>query len=82
MKSYINTIVKAGYSPFYVKDAIVSKNAYRLMMVVEDLKRQRKQHIGAEYNIYSDAIKKLNHCIKEIQIENSRIALCLSNQNY
>ncbi len=82
MKRYINIIVKAGYSLSYIKDAIVSKNTYRLMMVVEDLKMQRKQHTGAEYNLYSDAIKKLNHCIKEIQTEVSKIALDLSNRNY
>ena len=81
-KKFLNIVVKAGYSPPYVMDAIISKNTYRLMMMVEDLKRQRQQDVGAEYNLYSDAIKILNHIIKEIQIEVSRIALQLSNKNY
>ena len=82
MKKYINIIVKAGYSPSYVKDAIISKNTYRLMMIVENLKRKRQQDISTNYKLYSDTIKKLNHQIKEIQTEISKIALALSNQNY
>lgn len=81
-KKFLIIIVKAGYSPSYVMDAIISKNTYRLMMMVEDLKRQRQQYVGADYNLYSDAIKILNHCIKEIQIEVNIIALQLSNKNY